>query len=123
MSAGPAEPLDTSELLEELVAFQERLLEILNQAYDYLHEADGIDFVWIATRINRDPAWVQARMTGQQLVTMNDMVLLAAALDCVWDFSLRLGRAVDCDCEECLARRERCVGMVELHRAAPLGSA
>lgn len=110
MTDAPAEPigpdpLPTDELLEEVVILQEHLLEALGEAFDHLQEAAGVDHATLGERLGRDPAWVEERLTGERSVSLVDMVQLAAAMDCSWEFRLRLGRVGNCPCDECVERR------------------
>jgi hypothetical protein len=112
MSASPAAPelLPVLELCEEIDDTRERLREILREAFDYLHEADGIDLAWVAARLNRDRAWVENRLAGPAPLELVDMIALAIAINCTWDFRLRyFGEVIsetECGCEECKRLRD-----------------
>jgi hypothetical protein len=114
VSESPATPelLPLLELCEEVDDTREQMRAILREAFDYLHEADGIDADWVAARINRDRTWVENRLIGPTPLELIDMIVLAIAMDCRWDFRLRYygevvsGGTVECSCEECDRRRE-----------------
>jgi superfamily II DNA helicase RecQ len=112
MSESQAAPelLPVLELCEEIDDTREQLRNILREAYDYLHEADGIDVDWVAARINRDRAWVENRLVGPTAIDLIDMIVLATAMNCRWDFRLRyFGEVVSetvCGCEECKRLRD-----------------